>query len=84
MKAIRYYGKEDVRLEDIPEPELQPGTVKISLAYNGICGSDLHLYFEESCHRLPRPMNRTPFPGKPFRWFSVTNFPVWSMKSARV
>ncbi|MFG6286026.1 2,3-butanediol dehydrogenase [Actinotignum schaalii] len=46
MKAIRYYGKEDIRLEDIPEPELQPGTVKISLAYNGICGSDLHLYFD--------------------------------------
>ena len=44
MKAVMYYGKEDLRIEDIPEPELRPGTVKIAPAFNGICGSDLHLY----------------------------------------
>lgn len=44
MKALRYYGKEDVRIEDIPEMPLGPGQVMITPAYTGICGSDLHLY----------------------------------------
>ena len=46
MKALMYYGKEDVRLEDVPEPELKPGTIKIHPAFTGICGSDVHLYYD--------------------------------------
>ncbi|HQZ48762.1 MAG TPA: 2,3-butanediol dehydrogenase, partial [Microbacteriaceae bacterium] len=41
MKAARFYGKEDIRIEEIAEPELRAGTVKIAPAFNGICGSDL-------------------------------------------
>jgi (R,R)-butanediol dehydrogenase/meso-butanediol dehydrogenase/diacetyl reductase len=44
MKASLYYGKHDLRVEDIPEPEVQPGTVKISVDWTGICGTDLHEY----------------------------------------
>jgi (R,R)-butanediol dehydrogenase/meso-butanediol dehydrogenase/diacetyl reductase len=44
MRAAMFYGKEDVRVEDIREPQVRPGTVKIAPAFNGICGSDLHLY----------------------------------------
>jgi (R,R)-butanediol dehydrogenase/meso-butanediol dehydrogenase/diacetyl reductase len=47
VKAVRYYGKGDVRFEDnVPEPELRPGTVMVAPAWTGLCGSDLHLYFE--------------------------------------
>ncbi|MDN6350922.1 MAG: alcohol dehydrogenase catalytic domain-containing protein, partial [Yaniella sp.] len=45
MKSVRYYGTEDVRIEDIPEPELVDGSVKIAPAFNGLCGSDLSLFF---------------------------------------
>lgn len=45
MKAARYYGKEDIRIENIAEPEVRPGTLKIAPAFNGVCGSDLHLYY---------------------------------------
>lgn len=45
MKAVRYYGKEHVQVDDIPEPKLKPGTIKIKPAFTGICGSDLHLYY---------------------------------------
>ncbi len=41
-----YYGKEVVRLEDVHEPELKPGTIKIHLAFTGICGSNVHLYYD--------------------------------------
>jgi (R,R)-butanediol dehydrogenase/meso-butanediol dehydrogenase/diacetyl reductase len=45
MRAILYYGREDVRFEDIPEPSPKPGEVKLRVLYNGICGSDLHEYY---------------------------------------
>lgn len=44
MKAARYYGKEDIRIEDIPEPPIKPGHIKVKPAFVGICGTDLHEY----------------------------------------
>ncbi|KAM5546077.1 hypothetical protein V8D89_000203 [Ganoderma adspersum] len=44
MRAIRYYGPGDIRLEEVPEPAVGPGQVKVKVAWCGICGSDLHLY----------------------------------------
>ena len=43
---MMYYGKEVVRLEDVPEPERKPGTIKIHPAFTGICGSNVHLYYD--------------------------------------
>lgn len=45
MKAARYYGTRDVRVEDLPDPEPGPGQVLIKVAHNGICGTDIHEYF---------------------------------------
>lgn len=45
MRAAVYYGREDIRLEDVPEPTPQAGEVKLRVLYNGICGSDLHEYY---------------------------------------
>ena len=45
MKAAVWYGKKDVRVEDVPEPPAPgPGEVKIKVHQTGICGSDLHEY----------------------------------------
>ncbi|CDP84779.1 MULTISPECIES: alcohol dehydrogenase catalytic domain-containing protein [Mycolicibacterium] len=45
MKAAQWYGKEDLRVEEVSEPIPGPGQVKLRNAYSGICGSDLHYYF---------------------------------------
>src|SRR5262245_37930976 len=45
MKAVRWYGKHDLRVEDVPEPHLltaRDAIVRVTLT--AICGSDLHLY----------------------------------------
>jgi threonine dehydrogenase-like Zn-dependent dehydrogenase len=45
MKAICWYGKKDVRVENVPEPKLltkRDAIIKTTLT--AICGSDLHLY----------------------------------------
>ncbi|KAF2460517.1 chaperonin 10-like protein [Lineolata rhizophorae] len=44
MKAVRFHGQKDLRLEDIPVPTLKKGFVKVRPAWVGICGSDLHEY----------------------------------------
>ncbi|KAH7187739.1 hypothetical protein DER44DRAFT_126245 [Fusarium oxysporum] len=44
MRAARYYGKEDIRVEQVPQPTVKPGQVKVSPAFVGICGTDLHEY----------------------------------------
>jgi (R,R)-butanediol dehydrogenase/meso-butanediol dehydrogenase/diacetyl reductase len=44
MKAALWYGKNDVRVEEIEEPQVVKDSVKIKVKWCGICGSDLHEY----------------------------------------
>ena len=46
MLTCRIHAKEDLRVEPAAEPEVGPGEVLIRLGAGGICGSDLHYYFE--------------------------------------
>jgi len=46
MKAVRYYGRRDMRLDDVPEPQPGRGEVKVEVKFCGICGSDVHGYLE--------------------------------------
>lgn len=42
MRALRFHGRQDVRLDEVPEPEPAGDQVKIAVTAAGICGSDLH------------------------------------------
>ncbi|WP_197431364.1 alcohol dehydrogenase catalytic domain-containing protein [Halorubrum sp. CBA1125] len=44
MRSAIYHGREDIRVEEYPEPETGPNDVKIDVSACGICGSDLHEY----------------------------------------
>ncbi|WP_370230160.1 2,3-butanediol dehydrogenase [Salipiger bermudensis] len=44
MKAARWHGVKDIRVEDIADPQPGKGEVKVKVAWTGICGSDLHEY----------------------------------------
>jgi threonine dehydrogenase-like Zn-dependent dehydrogenase len=45
MRAVCYYGKEDVRVEDVPDPTiLNPRDAIVRVTTTAICGSDLHIY----------------------------------------
>jgi (R,R)-butanediol dehydrogenase/meso-butanediol dehydrogenase/diacetyl reductase len=57
MRAAVFYGPRDLRLEVVEQPEPGPGDVKIKVAYNGICGSDLHEYYDG-----PMTTRTTPHP----------------------
>jgi threonine dehydrogenase-like Zn-dependent dehydrogenase len=45
MKALTWQGKRDVRVEEVPDPQLQePTDAIVKITSTAICGSDLHLY----------------------------------------
>src|SRR5215510_14188915 len=63
-RALRYHGREDVRLEEVDEPVAGPGDVILRVAYNGICGSDVHEYFDGpiAASREPHPLTGCAMP----------------------
>jgi threonine dehydrogenase-like Zn-dependent dehydrogenase len=45
MKALVWHGKEDVRIDRVPDPKIiDPTDVIVQITATAICGSDLHLY----------------------------------------
>ena len=45
MKAVTFHGKRDVRVDTVPDPQIEhPTDAIIKITSTGICGSDLHLY----------------------------------------
>ena len=63
MRAVRYYGQKDIRVEDIDAPEAGKGEVLIDIAWCGICGTDLHEYLEGPIF-CPKPGHPHPITGE--------------------
>lgn len=47
MPAAVYKGDRTITVEQIPVPEPGPGEILIEVRHCGICGSDLHMYWED-------------------------------------
>ena len=44
MKAVVFHGVGDIRLDEVPEPEIQePTDAIVRLTSSAICGTDLHM-----------------------------------------
>jgi threonine dehydrogenase-like Zn-dependent dehydrogenase len=46
VKAALYKGVKSVSIVDRPMPKAGPGEAVVKIALCGICGTDLHIYFE--------------------------------------
>jgi threonine dehydrogenase-like Zn-dependent dehydrogenase len=45
MRAVRWHGKHDIRVDRVPDPEIvNPRDAIVRVTSTAICGSDLHLY----------------------------------------
>ncbi|WDH78367.1 2,3-butanediol dehydrogenase [Microbacterium esteraromaticum] len=66
MKAAVFHAKEDLRIEQVDEPVVGPGQVKLRNAFAGICGSDLHVYYAPEASGLdlskPHPLTGATLP----------------------
>ncbi|MDQ6715701.1 MAG: L-idonate 5-dehydrogenase [Actinomycetota bacterium] len=46
MKAVVVHSARDLRLDERPVPVPKDGEVRLTMTHGGICGSDLHYYFD--------------------------------------
>jgi (R,R)-butanediol dehydrogenase/meso-butanediol dehydrogenase/diacetyl reductase len=46
VKAARFHGPGDIRVEEVPDPQVRSGQVEVTVDWCGICGTDLHEYLE--------------------------------------
>src|SRR6202167_1278505 len=45
MRAVTFQAPGEVRVSEVPEPELSaPGDAIVRIEVTGVCGSDLHIY----------------------------------------
>ena len=56
MFASRLHGPNDIRLDEVDEPTVGVGDVKLRVAHNGICGTDLSFYRHGSFVDGPMPL----------------------------
>lgn len=59
MRAARYHGQKDVRVEDVPVPKPGPDQCLVEIEWGGICGSDLHEYLAGKCKKKGTPPTST-------------------------
>ncbi|MGI6161492.1 MAG: 2,3-butanediol dehydrogenase [Christensenellales bacterium] len=52
MRAARWHGRLDIRVEDVKEPVAEKGEVVIEVKCAGICGTDIHDYMSGP-HSIP-------------------------------
>lgn len=53
MKVAVWHGGKDIRIEEIPKPEIKDDEVLIRVRAAGICGSEVHAYAGVSKRRTP-------------------------------
>lgn len=53
MRAVRWHGRRDVRVDQIPEPDLSAHEALLAVEWVGLCGTDLHEYVSGP-HELPQ------------------------------
>lgn len=63
MKAVRFHGQRDIRLDEVPVPALTAGKVRIAPKFCGICGTDLHEYMS-GANLIPKPDHPHPITGE--------------------
>jgi threonine dehydrogenase-like Zn-dependent dehydrogenase len=56
MRAGILYGKRDIRVGHVPDPELRPDQVLIKSSHAGLCGTDLHIFRGEFTARVKYPV----------------------------
>jgi len=51
MRVAMYYSNKDIRLEEMPTPQIGPGELRMRVLASGICGSDVMEWYR--IHKVP-------------------------------
>ena len=93
MRVAMYYNNRDVRLEDMPVPQIGPGELLLKVEASGICGSDVMEWYRAA--RAPVVLGHEvagqvaeigdgveTLSVKATGWWSLTTFPATSVTTA--
>jgi len=58
MKVAKYYARDDIRLEDMPVPQIGPGEILVRVEACGLCGSDLMEWY--TAEKAPAVLGHEP------------------------
>jgi L-iditol 2-dehydrogenase len=58
MKVARYYTRQDIRVEEVPVPQIGPGELLVQTKACGLCGSDLMEWYVEK--KAPEVLGHEP------------------------
>jgi L-iditol 2-dehydrogenase len=58
MKAAVYYGQQDIRIEELPTPEISDDEILVQMKACGVCGSDLMDWYLKT--RVPLVLGHEP------------------------
>ena len=53
MEAVVLHGISELKYQQVPVPELRPGTVRVQLGFCGVCGSDIPRSFSRGTYSFP-------------------------------
>ncbi|MFR5102087.1 MAG: zinc-dependent alcohol dehydrogenase family protein [Christensenellaceae bacterium] len=57
MKAAVFHGRHDIKIENIPVPEIKGNEVLVKVAYCGVCGTDVHIFEgDKGCAEVHPPI----------------------------
>jgi hypothetical protein len=79
MKALVYHGTKDLRYQDFPDPQVNPGEVRLRIKCSGLCHTDFNEYVNGPLYVAATPHKRTgrlvpqTFPLKD-AWDNLTRF----------
>src|SRR3974377_108118 len=62
MKAAVMNEKREVKVMDVPEPQMEPDDIKVRIAYCGVCGSELHMFDPAFASGMGRPQQKPSVP----------------------
>ncbi len=74
MKVARYYGRKDIRIEEMPVPDVRDGEILVEMKACGICGSDLMDWYLET--RAPLVLGHEPCGLVAKKGIHVKNFDI--------
>jgi len=61
MRAAVFHGPGDVRIEEVPKPEIEaPGDALVRVTHTAICGSDLWFYNGDSDREIGSRVGHEP------------------------
>ena len=69
-EAAVVVANEDVQYQEVEEPQVTPGHVKIKVRYSGICGSDIPRVLNHGVHFYPIVLGHE-FSGDVWKWEKV-------------